>query len=75
MNIALIKEKQELSEFEFVDTYQGEKFMNQLIIEKDLEPGDYYVVVEPIWNDCIWKDLLKFKSVLLDIYAPEQVEL
>ena len=75
MHIVLIKENEELGEFEFVDTYHGEKFMNILSIEKDLEPGNYYVIVEPIWNDCIWKDLLKFKSILIDIYAIEQVEI
>jgi hypothetical protein len=39
-----------------------------------LNPGEYIVMIDPIWNECANKHA-EFKNVHLDIYSTQQVEI
>ena len=36
-----------------------------------LAAGDYTLMVDPVWNDCVNNDPFEYKKVLIDIYGPE----
>ena len=39
-----------------------------------LKPGKYVVMIDPLWNETTENDPM-YREVLLDIYAPESVDL
>ena len=70
-NIVLLNE----SSGEFVTACFGSSFLFSLHVEDVvLPPGDYIVMIDPIWNEKSERNPLN-KQVLIDIYAPQQLNL
>lgn len=62
---------------EFVHARYGKRFTFSLLNIKEnitLKPGKYIVMVDPLWNETADNDAM-YREVLLDIYAPETVDL
>ena len=62
---------------EFVAARYGKRFTFSLLNIKEnltLKPGKYVVMIDPLWNDFTNNDPM-YREVLLDIYAPESVDL
>ena len=62
---------------EFVKANFGGSFMQSLLNDDgmSLSPGTYVAMVDPIWDPSAEADPQQFKKILLDIYAPEALEL
>lgn len=62
---------------EFVKANFGKNFMQSLMTDDiNLAAGTYVVMVDPVWNTYAKADTSEeFKKVLVDVYAPEKVEL
>ena len=59
----------------FVSACFGGRFMYSLLNEKvDLPQGNYQFMVDPIWDESANLDP-EYKEVLVDVYAPEVVDL
>ena len=62
---------------EFVHARYGKRFTFSLLNIKEnisLQPGRYVVMVDPLWNDTADNDSM-YREVLIDIFAPENVEI
>ena len=61
---------------EFLKANFGNSFM-QSLGNKDLTlaPDDYVIMIDPIWNESVRHDPSEFMKVLIDIYAPEQLDI
>ena len=69
-NIMLMTEQGEVVNERF-----GNKFMFSLLNQKiKLKPGKYVIMVDPVWNEEAENDE-QYREVLIDVYAPENVEL
>ena len=65
------------SEGQFIKANFGKNFMQSLLTDDlNLEAGTYCVMIDPVWNDCVTAETAEeFKKVILDIYAPETVDI
>lgn len=60
---------------EFINARFGNRFMFSLLNQKiSLRAGKYVFMIDPIWNTTVDNDPL-YKEVLVDIYAPDSVNL
>ena len=60
---------------EFVNARFGSRFTFSLLNGKTmLKPGKYIFMIDPLWNETIENDDM-YREVLVDIYAPEAVNL
>lgn len=61
---------------EFVSARFGSRFNFSLLNQKKiiLKPGKYIFMIDPVWNDTVLNDE-SYREVLIDIYAPESVNL
>ena len=60
---------------EFINARFGSRFMFSLLNQKiTLKPGKYIFMIDPVWNGTTDNDDL-YREVLVDIYAPEAVDL
>ena len=60
---------------EFINARFGSRFMFSLLNHKiTLKPGKYIFMIDPVWNGTTDNDDL-YREVLVDIYAPEAVDL
>ena len=63
---------------EFVKANFGRNFMQSLLTDDiNLTAGTYCVMIDPVWNESVsqGESAEEFKKVLLDIYAPETVDI
>lgn len=59
----------------FITARFGSRFMFSLLNQHiRLEPGKYIFMIDPVWNACAEAQPL-YKDVIIDIYAPEAVEM
>jgi len=69
-NIVLMSEQGELISARF-----GNRFTFSLLNSKiALKPGKYIIMIDPLWNASVENNDM-YREVLIDIYAPIQVEL
>ena len=60
---------------EFVNARFGNRFTFSLLNEQvTLKAGKYIVMIDPLWNESVQNDDM-YREVLIDVYAPEVVEL
>ena len=61
----------------FVKANFGKDFMQTLLTDDlNLAAGTYCVMIDPVWNDFVSAETAEeFKKVILDIYAPETVDI
>ena len=63
------------AEGEFINARFGSRFMFSLLNQKIvLKPGKYVVLVDPLWDESTDNDEA-YKEVLVDVYAPQSVNL
>ena len=60
---------------EFISACFGSRFTYSLMNKEcNLQPGRYIIMIDPIWNETT-KNQSEYQDVLIDVYAPECVDL